>query len=716
MSQKKPVDLSIIITAHAEGILAHKTLLSIFRNLEELDKNSITYEIIVHIDNGDVATLAYYERYADDPRFTIYKNSFGNPADSRNFAVKKATGTYSALLDGDDMVSRRWLSEGVKLLQDRDSEQLILRPQYHFHFGIAEELNDAWIMEGSFTKEEDALLLSFYNRWTLTLITKTDILRNTPFKPALNGYAYEDWLFNADIRHKDVLVDIVPGATFFYRRRLNSVTSQHTGGILEYSELFDIDFIKSINLPNEVIGKQSTKLNNWKSTGKMLTIELAKTLRKSNRIRVLSDPLIQGSLYNKRASQMPLPLMEAWRDINSIEHQLYPTKSSVRSVNFHPLSFNQKDFRFGYVYKKLADQVTALPDYIFLPPKLGVGGTEKLLFNYIDAILEIHPAWHIAVIGKPVGHFADRYKKRVDFIDFDSATHGMEQYQKEIIWSRLLIQLKCKRLHLINNEWFYDWMRHHQGILSEFTINVSMFMREYSTEPGRIRSYADPQLVDIYPVVSSIFTDNENIVTEMLSNNAFDPAKIKVHYQPVDTENMISPKKIESGRPLRVIWAGRLAPQKRPDILKKIGELADSSKLHIDVYGSGPKYNGHEFFKGVKSITYKGPFSGIDSLPTEDYDVFLYTSSVDGLPNILLEVATKGLPVVASDDGGVKELIQHNKTGYLVDIEDVDGYINALYEIVDSPDKATNLASHLQELTLSRHTQKHFVDTLRDNI
>lgn len=716
MSQKSSVDLSVIITAHAEGILAHKTILSVFRNLEELDKDSFSYEIIVHIDNGDAATLQYYERYANDPRFTIYKNSFGNPADSRNFAADHARGKYAALIDGDDMVSRRWLSDGIKILKKRDAEPLILRPQYHFHFGLAEELNDAWIMEGSFTKEEDALLLCFYNRWTLTLITKTDILRDTPFKPALNGYAYEDWLFNADIRYKDVLVDVVPGATFFYRRRLNSVTSQHTGGILDYSELFDIDFIKSIDIPTETTSEQSRKINNWKNTGKMLSVELAKTLRKSNRIRILSDPFVQGALYNKRSSQMPAPLLEAWRDINSIENQLYPTKSSVRSVSFHPLSFNQKDFRFGYAYKKLADQVTSLPDYIFLPPKLGVGGTEKLLFNYIDAILEIHPTWHIAVIGKPIEHFANRYEKRVDFIDFDSVTHGMEQYQKEILWSRLLIQLKCKRLHLINNEWFYDWMRKHLGVLGEFTINVSMFMREYTTEPDRIRSYADPQLVDIYPVVSHIFTDNANVVTEMLSSNAFDPDKIKVHYQPVDVSDMAQPKQIKSSRPLRVLWAGRLAPQKRPDILKKIGQTVDPSKFHIDVYGSGPHFDGHKFFKGIEAITYKGPFNGIDSLPTSDYDVFLYTSSVDGLPNILLEIATKGLPIIASNDGGVRELIQDNKTGYLVNIENIDGYINALNYIMDSPDKATATANHLQDLVLARHTQPHFVEKLRESI
>ena len=54
MSRK--IDISLIITAHNEGLLAHKTMLSAFRAIEELKKEKISYEIIIHIDNGDKYT------------------------------------------------------------------------------------------------------------------------------------------------------------------------------------------------------------------------------------------------------------------------------------------------------------------------------------------------------------------------------------------------------------------------------------------------------------------------------------------------------------------------------------------------------------------------------------------------------------------------------------------------------------------------------------
>lgn len=709
-----PIDFSVIITAHHEGILAHKTILSILRGLEPFDKKAISYEIIIHIDNGDEATKNYYDRYKDDNRFIILENSFGNPADSRNFGVKKARGKYATFLDGDDLVSRNWLIDGYELLAKSD-EQVVLRPQYHFHFGESEELNHVWIMDDSFSKEEDALILSFYNRWTLPLIAPTEILRKYPFKPALNGFAYEDWLFNADIRAADIPVAVVPGTVLFYKRRRGSVTSEHAGGILEYSDLFDIDYIKSINI--QIPEKQTaSKISMWSKTAKMLAVQMGKSLRQSNRIRQLTDPALQSTLYKKRSAQLPADFIDAWKDINSIENQLYPTKSAIRSVHFHPLSFNQHDLRYGLIYKQLAEQVTKKPDYLFLPPELGVGGTEKLMFNYINAIAHAHPEWHVAVIGRLHKNHAYPTPENVDFIDFEGATSGLTKYEKDIIWSRLLIQLRVKRLHIINNPIWYQWLAEHQRLLAHegYIINASMFMREYTEEKDHVRSYADPLLSDIYPVVNKVFTDNQNIIDEMLVNNAFDKERLIVHYQP-ESLPIAAPRTISSHRPLRVLWAGRLAQQKRPDILRKIGQQLDGSKFHIDVYGNSTHYKG-SYFDDVSSITYKGPFSGIQSIPTNKYDVFIYTSSVDGVPNILLEITALGLPIIASDDGGVREFIHNQDTGILVDIEDIVGYTKALEYMRSHPQHAKNMALAAQKLLQSQHSAEQFYANVKKDI
>ena len=57
----KSVDLTFVITAHAEGIIAHKTMLSVEAALSALPANT-TYEVLISIDNGDSSTLDYFHR------------------------------------------------------------------------------------------------------------------------------------------------------------------------------------------------------------------------------------------------------------------------------------------------------------------------------------------------------------------------------------------------------------------------------------------------------------------------------------------------------------------------------------------------------------------------------------------------------------------------------------------------------------------------------
>lgn len=54
-------------------------------------------------------------------------------------------------------------------------------------------------------------------------------------------------------------------------------------------------------------------------------------------------------------------------------------------------------------------------------------------------------------------------------------------------------------------------------------------------------------------------------------------------------------------------------------------------------------------------------------------DLLISTSSIEGMPNVLIEAMAAGLPVVATDVGGCREVLIDGETGYLVGIGDVAG-------------------------------------------
>lgn len=79
------------------------------------------------------------------------------------------------------------------------------------------------------------------------------------------------------------------------------------------------------------------------------------------------------------------------------------------------------------------------------------------------------------------------------------------------------------------------------------------------------------------------------------------------------------------------------------------------------------------------------------------FDVFVLPSQKEGLPYVLLEAGLAGLPVVATDIGGVSEIIEHTKTGLLVPPAHFEELSHAVRELIRQPAKQKEYGHALQE-------------------
>jgi glycosyltransferase involved in cell wall biosynthesis len=73
-------------------------------------------------------------------------------------------------------------------------------------------------------------------------------------------------------------------------------------------------------------------------------------------------------------------------------------------------------------------------------------------------------------------------------------------------------------------------------------------------------------------------------------------------------------------------------------------------------------------------------------------DVFCLPSYMEGLPNVLLEAASAGLPVVASRVGGITEVVLDGVTGLLVPPGSAEALAGALDRMLGDPVAADRLA------------------------
>jgi len=70
----------------------------------------------------------------------------------------------------------------------------------------------------------------------------------------------------------------------------------------------------------------------------------------------------------------------------------------------------------------------------------------------------------------------------------------------------------------------------------------------------------------------------------------------------------------------------------------------------------------------------------------KDFRIYFMPSIKEGLPYVLLEAGLNSLPLIASDTGGVGEIVENYKNGFLIQPKDVNGFELALEKLIQDKD------------------------------
>jgi len=72
-------------------------------------------------------------------------------------------------------------------------------------------------------------------------------------------------------------------------------------------------------------------------------------------------------------------------------------------------------------------------------------------------------------------------------------------------------------------------------------------------------------------------------------------------------------------------------------------------------------------------------------------DIFVLPSHREGFPRSLIEASAMGLPVIATDIRGCREVVDDGKTGFLVPIRDHGALAEAILDLLRHPDLAESM-------------------------
>ncbi|HRF96271.1 MAG TPA: glycosyltransferase family 1 protein [Aggregatilineales bacterium] len=135
-----------------------------------------------------------------------------------------------------------------------------------------------------------------------------------------------------------------------------------------------------------------------------------------------------------------------------------------------------------------------------------------------------------------------------------------------------------------------------------------------------------------------------------------------------------------------LLYVGRLSNEKRIDLLRPLLERLPNTRLAL--VGDGPaRADLEEHFKGLP-VKFMGRMVGVPlSQAYASGDVFTFASSLETFGLVVVEAMAAGLPVVSSRLGGIPDVVEIGKTGYLFNDGDVEGLVEGVRNIISDKEK-----------------------------
>lgn len=208
--------------------------------------------------------------------------------------------------------------------------------------------------------------------------------------------------------------------------------------------------------------------------------------------------------------------------------------------------------------------------------------------------------------------------------------------------------------------------------------------------------------VTVYPYVQQGYSDSMRKAFQLsdachlVSNDlrvacltlGAEPSKLFVNYNGINLERFNPPVYKSPHHRLRLVSVGALIWRKGYAFqILMIHHLQEAGiNVSLTIVGSGNDLKGLLYTAkslGVAdSVSFVGQLSETEIANTlSTNDVYLSTSLAEGLPNSLVEAAASGLPIIAFDCEGVREVVEHEVSGFVVapgQIEEAAHYVRQL--------------------------------------
>lgn len=629
-----------------------------------------------------------------------------------------------------DKAIEHYLTEGFKkynnpnylfdsnyyLLKNKDVAKAGINPIAHFiKYGWKEKRNPHPLFD-----------LDYYTR----LYPDIDNGKINPYFHYLNFGFKENRdphpLFSSSYVKKKYNLDITQDALKHYLDKSNDFNSTH--------DLFNPEFLFSNS--NLTPRDNESPLETFMSSDpdlQLVTTEKfdPKYYVEENGLNIDIHPIIHYVKFGKEEGRQSAIYLSP-----EIKQQILAARDlEPRVVRTHKNYYDLYQFSLPPVYsneyillKRCLENISQKPDLIFLLSTMRRGGAEIFALKIMQSVLRNSNEKILLILTDQADCEAAEWipkNTNLECLNFQEFEPSTSFEQRQNILNHIISFLKPKNIMNVNSWVGWELYKNYGIGLSKSTLlDTCLFCYDYDKN-FRKSGYAPQYFRECIPWMNAVVTDNYSFKNDLIDDFGLHGKladMIKVLHQHADfalpkinQESLLD--RIENNffndRP-KVLWASRMAYQKRPDLLIQIADRIPS----VEFYVWGGNINkflepGQEL---PENIIVKGTFEKLADIPYYTYDMFIHTCSWDGLPTMVLDMVNVGLPVIAPDVGGIPDLVSE-KTGWLIqDNEDVESYTKAIKEVISDSVRVREKLEAAQALLKELHSYAAFDSSIKQEL
>lgn len=406
-------------------------------------------------------------------------------------------------------------------------------------------------------------------------------------------------------------------------------------------------------------------------------------------------------------------LLHELNELGKIEFELQPTPyfiSQMQSNQYQPpkqLDQHSIGSQYPLIARYLANSSF---DVIFLAPWLKRGGADLGTLHHIHAMHE--KGYNILLITTENSEstWINKLPKAVKHLDFPKFSHTLPINKQIELLARVILQSKAQTIHNINSDLGWKLYQNYGQQLNYMGKKLfgSAFCDDIITEHTYF-GYASKYVGETHAFLSKVFCDTNWYVNSQIEITGLTNIFKTLYFPFTQT---INPYRLpHENSP--ILWASRITKQKRPDLLYDIAKQLPNELFHVYGYSESKNDPMLTLLTELGNVKFFGAFDSFEQITqNQNYKAFLYTSEYDGLPLVLVDAISNGLPVIAYRAGGIGELIHSD---CLLNHDDpIEDNLQKILSLLNNEKLLQQSWQYSQKMIQSRHSWDSFINALQD--